>query len=105
MNWIPLDRAHWQQYLLSVVIGLVFRIWFIVFKFIIENLILKHLVEDDDEEVKLVSKAEYKASKEDTTMIQLEILKLKVAMLVKQQLLAALGGKDNMNQLQTVQLA
>ena len=98
LNWIPLGSAHWQQYLLSVVIGLVFSgIWFIVFKFIIEKFDFKTPGrEDDDEEVKLVSKAEYKASKEDTSNDPTGNIEVKGGDAGKAAaFLAALGGKDN----------
>ena len=96
LNWIPLGSAHWQQYLLSVVIGLVFSgIWFIVFKFIIEKFDFKTPGrEDDDEEVKLVSKAEYKASKEDTSNDPTGNIEVKGGDAGKAAaFLAALGGK------------
>lgn len=65
LNWIPLGSSHWQEYLLSVAVGLIFSvIWFVVFRFIIIKFDLKTPGrEDDEEDVKLVSKAEYKASK------------------------------------------
>lgn len=61
-NWIPLMSSHWREYLLMFGIGIAFTgIWFVVFK----TLILKFDVktpgrEDDEEDVKLRSKAEYR---------------------------------------------
>lgn len=69
----------------------------IVFKFIIEKFDFKTPGrEDDDEEVKLVSKAEYKASKEDTSNDPTGNIEVKGGDAGKAAaFLAALGGKDN----------
>lgn len=62
LNWIPLMANHWQQYLLMLVIGLVFTgIWFVVFRF----LILKFNFqtpgrEADADDIKFYSKQEYR---------------------------------------------
>ena len=62
LNWIPLMGAHWQQYLVMLGIGLVFTgIWFVVFKFLIEKFDVKTPGrEDDTEDVKFHSKAEFR---------------------------------------------
>ena len=65
LNWIPLMANHWQQYLLMLGIGLAFTgIWFVVFKFLIEKFDVKTPGrEDDEEEIKFGSKAEYREMK------------------------------------------
>lgn len=89
LNWIPLMGNHWKEYLLMLVIGLVFTgIWFVVFKFLIQKFNVKTPGrEDDEDDVKFHSKAEYREKKasngEDD---KLEFVKL---------ILEGLGGKDN----------
>ena len=87
MNYIPLMGSHGFQYLELLILGLVFTvIWFIVFRFMILKMNLATPGrEEDNEETKLVSKAEYKASKStDSPNLQ----KAKA-------FLEALGGKEN----------
>jgi len=64
-NWLPLGVTHWQTYLLQVAIGLVFSaIWFVVFRFLILKMDLKTPGREElDEEARLISKDEYKASR------------------------------------------
>lgn len=64
-NWLPLGVTHWQTYLLQVAIGLVFSaIWFVVFRFLILKMDLKTPGREAlDEEARLISKDEYKASR------------------------------------------
>ena len=68
LNWLPLGQSHGKQYLLQVAIGLSFTvIWFVVFR----ALILKFNFatpgrEVGGEEIKLVSKEEYKKSKTES---------------------------------------
>ncbi len=68
LNWIPLMANHWQQYLLMLGIGLAFTgIWFVVFKFLIVKFDVKTPGrEDDEEEVKLHTKADYKEKKKNS---------------------------------------
>lgn len=65
LNFIPLMANHWQQYAMALVVGLVFTvIWFVVFRFLIVKIDFKTPGrEDDDEQVKFRSKAEYRAAK------------------------------------------
>lgn len=64
-NWIPLWPHHWQTYIIQFAIGIIFAvIVFFVFKYMI--LKFNYITpgrEADDEDVKLLSKAEYKAKK------------------------------------------
>lgn len=64
-NWIPLFENHWKVYVIQLIIGLAFAaLIFFIFKFMIEkyNYITPGR-EADDEDVKLINKAEYKAAK------------------------------------------
>ena len=65
LNFIPLMANHWQQYAMTLVVGLVFTaIWFVVFRFLIVKFDFKTPGrEDDAEQVKFHSKAEYRAAK------------------------------------------
>lgn len=91
LNLIPLMRNHWQQYLLELVIGLIFTaIWFVVFRFLILKFDFKTPGREDDVEIKFASKAEYREKKaggkagvadEKTQICEL--------------ILEGLGGKDN----------
>lgn len=64
LNFIPLMANHWQQYAMGLAVGLVFTvIWFVVFRFLIVKFDFKTPGrEDDAEEVKFHSKAEYRAA-------------------------------------------
>ena len=88
LNWIPLMGNHWKEYLLMLVIGLVFTgIWFVVFKFLIEKFDVKTPGREDDEDIKFRSKAEYREKKNSKNEDdKLEFVKL---------ILEGLGGKDN----------
>lgn len=103
LNWLPLGAKHWKQYLLSVVIALCFSfIWFVVFKILIEKMNLKTPGrEEDDEETRLISKAEYKASRaqakaNDASNDPTGDLAVAGGDAAKARaFLEALGGKDN----------
>ena len=89
-NWIPVFKNHSGTVIIQIVIGLTFTaIYFFVFRFLILrlNLMTPGREEDDESEVKLYSKADYKAKKESKTqdafMDQAIIF------------LESLGGKDN----------
>ncbi|OOM16483.1 alpha-glucoside-specific PTS transporter subunit IIBC [Clostridium saccharobutylicum] len=89
LNWIPLMGNHWQQYLLQFAIGLCFTgVWFVVFRFLILKFDFKTPGrEDDAEEIKFHSKAEYRERQngsqvDEKTTFAIEILE-------------GLGGKDN----------
>ena len=63
-NWIPLMSSHWKQYLLMLIIGLIFiGIWFVVFKFLIEKFDVKTPGREDEEEVTFHTKADYREKK------------------------------------------
>ena len=100
LNWIPMFKNHSGTVIIQIVIGLIFTvIYFFVFKFLIQKMNLKTPGrEDEDEEMKLYTKADYKAkhregaaaasgSSDDQYMDQAIII------------LEALGGKDNIEEL------
>ena len=62
-NWIPMFKNHSSTVITQIVIGLIFTaIYFFVFKFLIQKMNLKTPGrEDEDEEMKLYTKADYKA--------------------------------------------
>ncbi len=91
LNWIPLMASHWKQYLLMLVIGLIFTgIWFIVFKFLIQKFDVKTPGrEDDEEEVKFHTKAEYRERKNSNAPVESGKASFVEA------ILEGLGGADN----------
>ena len=95
-NWIPLAKNHWQAYLIQIAIGLCFTaIYFIVFRFVILKMNLKTPGrEDDDEETKLYTKADYKAKKGEESIKEDKSGKSKTAKKAE-GILEALGGKEN----------
>ena len=95
-NWIPLAKNHWQTYLIQIAIGLCFTaIYFIVFRFVILKMNLKTPGrEDDDEETKLYTKADYKAKKGEESIKEDKSGKSKTAKKAE-GILEALGGKEN----------
>ena len=99
-NWLPMFKNHSVTVITQIVIGLIFTvIYFFVFRFLIQKMNLKTPGrEDEDEEMKLYTKADYKAkhgeggaaasgSSNDQYMDQAVII------------LEALGGKDNIEEL------
>src|SRR5690625_3283844 len=64
-NCLRVGFTHWKTYLFQVAIGLVFSaIWFVVFRFLILKMDLKTPGREAlDEEARLISKDEYKASR------------------------------------------
>lgn len=97
LNWLPLGANHWQTYVLQVVIGLAFSaIWFVVFRALILKMNLKTPGrEDANEEVKLVSKAEYKASKNKGSARDVAAPQMSEETMKAQAFLEGLGGKAN----------
>ena len=96
LNWVPIAKNHGGQVVTQIVIGLIFTgIYFIVFKTLIQKMNLKTPGrEEDDEEAKLYTKADYRArqaggevSSKDQADDQALII------------LEALGGKDNIEEL------
>lgn len=84
LNFIPLMKNHWQTYLTLLVIGLIFvGIYYVVFRFLILKFNFKTPGrEDDDEEIKFNTKAEYREKQASKTSLPNAILE-------------ALGGKEN----------
>lgn len=108
LNWIPLMANHWQQYLTQLIIGLCgTAVWFVVFDFLIKKFDFKTPGrEDDDEEIKFGSKAEYRAAhgmanapKFDENGNMIEEVQITDDMSPDEKLavkiLDGLGGKDN----------
>ncbi|MFK3588476.1 alpha-glucoside-specific PTS transporter subunit IIBC [Lactobacillus sp. 23-2] len=62
MNWLPLWANHWHQYLAQFIIGIIYAvIIYFIFKFmIVKYNYLTPGREADDQDVKLLSKKEYK---------------------------------------------
>ncbi len=62
LNWIPLMANHWHQFLIQLGIGLCGTVvWFVVFYFLIKKFDFKTPGrEDDEEEIKFGSKAEFR---------------------------------------------
>ncbi len=100
LNWVPMFKNHGGTVFIQIVIGLIFTaIYFVVFRTLILKMDLKTPGRDDDEEdPKLFTKADYKAKKgeggaaaggasDDQYMDQAIII------------LEALGGKDNIEEL------
>lgn len=67
-NWLPMLKNHSNVMLTQLGIGIIFiGIYFVVFKFFIEKFNVKTPGrEDDDEETKLYTKADFKAKQEET---------------------------------------
>jgi len=63
LNWVPMFKNHAGTVFTQIIIGLIFTvIYFFVFKFLIQKMNLKTPGrEDEDEEMKLYTKADYKA--------------------------------------------
>lgn len=87
LNFIPLMANHWPTYLTLLVVGLVFTgIYFVIFRFLILKFDFKTPGrEDDEEEIKFHSKADFK-EKQATGKGKDSLAK---------SILEALGGKDN----------
>lgn len=91
-NWLPMAKNHFGNMVVQIAIGLIFTvIYYFVFRYLILKLDIKTPGrEEDDEEAKLYTKADYKAKKEitgdendDKALIIIE----------------ALGGKENIEEL------
>lgn len=97
-NWIPLWQNQWKYYLIQIAVGLVFSvIYFIVFKTMIEkfNYATPGREIDDEEEVKLINKAEYKVKKAAQDKSKANDPYAQRA----EAYLDALGGSQNINDL------
>ena len=101
LNWIPMFKNHSGTVIAQIVIGLIFTaIYFFVFRFLILKMDLKTPGrEDEDEEMKLYSKADYRAkhgegdAKGGVSSAEDEYAQ-KGAIILE-----ALGGKDNIEEL------
>ncbi len=85
LNFIPLMKSHWPTYLTLLVVGLAFTgIYFVVFRTLILKLDLATPGrEEDEQEIKFNTKAEYRARSNGTDTS------------LSNMVLEALGGKDN----------
>ncbi len=91
LNFIPLMTSHWKEYLMLLVIGLVFTgIWFVVFRFLILKFDFKTPGREDTEETKFYSKAEFRAKQAGGKDVQMDDKTILAAMI-----LDGLGGADN----------
>ncbi|MEQ8154172.1 MAG: alpha-glucoside-specific PTS transporter subunit IIBC [Clostridiaceae bacterium] len=92
-NWLPLFKNHSGAYITQIVIGLCFTaIYFFVFRFLIVKFnFATPGREEDDEEAKLYTKADYKAKKGATAEGKRSPLEGSQAY----QFLEALGGSEN----------
>lgn len=89
LNFIPLMKSHWQQYLLLLVIGLVYTgIYFVVFRFLIKKFNFKTPGREDTDETKFYSKAEFRARQAGGAEMDKKTM---LAALI----LEGLGGADN----------
>lgn len=89
LNFIPLMTSHWKQYLLLLVIGLVYTgIWFVVFRFLIVKFDFKTPGREDTDETKFYSKAEFRAKQAGGQEMDKKTM---LAALI----LEGLGGADN----------
>lgn len=94
LNWIPLGYYQWPMYVKQIVIGLCFTVvWFIAFRTLILKFNFKTPGREDSDEIRLISKKEYKALKSSTGAVaapQLNADQEKAA-----AFLIGLGGADN----------
>ncbi|MGN1030729.1 MAG: glucose PTS transporter subunit IIA [Butyricicoccaceae bacterium] len=91
LNFIPLMSSHWKQYLLMLVIGLIFTgIWFVVFRFLITKFDFKTPGREDTEETKFYSKAEFRAKQAGEKGVKMDEKTVLAAMIME-----GLGGADN----------
>ena len=92
LNFIPLMANHWPQYLAGLAVGLVFTgIWFLVFRFLIVKFDFKTPGrEDDDQDVKFHSKAEFREAQAAAGVDESDPYAVTAV-----AVLELLGGKDN----------
>ena len=92
LNLIPLMRNHWQQYILMLVIGLIFTgIWFVVFRFLILKFDFKTPGREDDEEIEFGSKEKFREKQAAKGQAVSDDPDVELC----QMILEGLGGKDN----------
>ena len=98
LNLIPLWANHWMTYVMGLGVGLVFTfIWFVVFRFLILKFDFKTPGrEDDDVEVSLKSKADYKAAQGGAAASKEAAgSKAEERAIFAQNILDLLGGTEN----------
>jgi len=101
-NWIPMFKNHSSTVITQIVIGLIFTaIYFFVFKFLIQKMNQKTPGrEDEDEEMKLYTKADYKAKHgEDGAQGAAAIAGGDEYAQKGAIILEALGGRENIEEL------
>ena len=101
-NWIPMFKNHSSTVITQIVIGLIFTvIYFFVFRFLIQKMNLKTPGrEDEDEEMKLYTKADYKAKHgEDGAQGAAAIAGGDEYAQKGAIILEALGGRENIEEL------
>lgn len=97
LNWIPLWHNQSAMYIRQILIGLCFTVvWFVVFRTLILKFNFKTPGREDSDEIKLITKKEYKALKNSSgavAMPQLTVEQEKAA-----AFLIGLGGADNITE-------
>lgn len=97
-DWLPLWAAHGLQYAISILVGLCFTaLWVVVFRFLIVKFDFKTPGrEDDDVEVELKSKADYK-QKQGGAAASKSVAQSKddERLVLAENILDLLGGTDN----------
>lgn len=89
LNFIPLMSTHWKEYLLMLVIGLVYTaIYFVVFRFLIVKFDFKTPGREESDETKFYSKAEFRARQAGN--VEMDKKTMLAAMIME-----GLGGADN----------
>lgn len=89
LNFIPLMNSHWKEYLLLLVIGLVYTgIYFVVFRFLILKFDFKTPGREESDETKFYSKAEFRARQAGN--VEMDKKTMLAAMIME-----GLGGADN----------
>lgn len=92
LNWLPLFKTHGGQYLVQILIGLTFTvIYFVVFRFLILKFDFKTPGrEEEDEETKFHTKAEYRARRDEAGAVCRE---------QAFSFLEGLGGRENVTEI------
>ncbi len=89
LNFIPLMSTHWKEYLLLLVIGLVYTaIYFVVFRFLILKFDFKTPGREESDETKFYSKAEFRARQSGN--VEMDKKTMLAALIME-----GLGGADN----------
>lgn len=89
LNFIPLMSTHWKEYLLLLVIGLVYTaIYFVVFRFLIVKFDFKTPGREESDETKFYSKAEFRARQAGN--VEMDKKTMLAALIME-----GLGGADN----------